>query len=178
MNKLKIIERLLDREEFMERRSKNNEDSQLSQIALYHQYIERLLDILEEADRKGLKVNDDSLIDYLQICAGGTATTKEAAIEDMRRRQKFMSETLKGSVVTQVKNVADYAKKDYRLHWAEVIIVGIIIGILSFALPHKWDLEASKEPIKVQIIQQSTPQSQSEPITPENSTIVVPTEIL
>lgn len=174
MNKVKIIERLLDREEFKEHWSKNNEDSQLSQISMYHQYVKRLLDILEDVDHQGIMIDDDNLIKYLQICEGGTGATKEASTEDMQRRQKLLSETLKGSVVTQVKNVADYAKKDFYVHLAEFIIVGIIIGILSFVVPHIWDLKASKEPIKVQIIQQSIPQSQSEPIIPENSTVTIP----
>ena len=177
MNKEKLIERLLDREEFKEHILKNNKDSQLddlqAQNAVYCTYFIRLLDILEESDHKGVIVVDDNeLYNYLRTCEGGRGCTKEAVEEDRQRKQKLLSEALKRSVVTQVKTVADYAKRDFILHFLEVVIVGIFIGILSFVLPHKWDLEASKEPIKVQIIEQTIPQSQSKPIMPENSIII------
>lgn len=182
MNKEKLIERLFDREEFEEHKLENDKDSQLgglqAQNSICYQYINRLLDILEEASHKGIVVDDDKLYNYLRVSEGGIGSTKEAAKEDEQRKQKLLSELLKETIVTQVRKVADYAKYDFVLHFFEFIIVGIIIGILSFALPHKWDLEASKEPIKVQIIEQTIPQSQSEPITPKNFTVVVPMETL
>ena len=176
MNKEKLIERLLDREEFKTHWSKNNKDSQLgdlqAQNAVYYQYFERLFNILEEADHKGVVVDDDNVYRYLRTCEGSSGGTKKVVEEGRQRKQKFLSETLKESVVTQVKAVADYAKCDFILHLFEVITVGILIGTLSFVLPYKWNLKASKEPIKVQIIEQTIPQSQSKSIMPENSIII------
>lgn len=183
MNKEKIIERLLDREEFIERRSKNNEDSQLgdlqAQNAIYYQYFEHLFDILEEVENHDLEVDEDNLIRYLQICEAGNGCTKEEAKKDWQRRQQLKS-SLKKTTVNPIKKIADWAEKSVfwqRLEFWFVGILGtVIIGLLAFLLPYIHSLKPSKElvePIKVQIIQQSTSQNLSEPITPENSTVVV-----
>ena len=81
MNKEKLIERLLDREEFKTHWSKNNKDSQLddlqAQNAVYYQYFERLFNILEEADHKGVVVDDDNVYRYLRTCEGSSGGTKK-----------------------------------------------------------------------------------------------------
>lgn len=149
------------------------------------QYVKRLLDILEESENHGLKIDDDKLISYLKIPEGATsATSQEAAITELNRRQQLMA-TLRETTFIPIKKIADWAEEGVKWQKREFWFVGIfgtvIIGLLAFLLPYIHSLKSSKEPvepIKVQIIQQSTPQNQSEPITPENSTVVVPTEIL
>ena len=178
MNKEKLIEKLLDREELEEHGVKNNRDSRLSDLqvcsAIYYQYFERLLDILEEAENHGIKIYDDKLINYLKICEGGKGTTQEDAISDMKRKQKLMA-TFRETTFIPVKKIADWTEKSVfwqRLEFWFVGILGtVIIGLFSFLLPYIHSLKSPKEsvePIKVQIIEQTIPQSQSEPITSES----------
>ena len=140
-------------------------------------YAESLLDCLEEVEKGGFTINEDNLLQYLRAPLGGIGSTTEKARQDLERKRK-LRETLKGSIMSPVKKMADWTKWGVIVQVVDLILVGCIIGILSFTLPHRWDVESSKEPIKVQIIQQPNPQNQSEPITPESSTVVVPMEIL
>lgn len=178
MNTEKLIEKLLDPKKFNENSSS---DDLQAQNALYSQYLERLLYILEEAENHGLKIDDDSLISYLTICEGGKGCTQEDAISDMKRKQKLMA-TLRGTTFIPIKKIADWAEKSVfwqRLEFWFVGILGtVIIGLFSFLLPYLKSSKESVEPIKVQIIEQTIPQNQSESITPKNSTVVVPMEII
>lgn len=178
MNKEKLIEELLDPKKFNENSSS---DDLQAQNAFYFQYLERLLDILEEAENHGLKIDDDKLISYLKICEGGTGSTQEDANSDWERKQKLMT-TLRGTTFIPIKKIADWTEKSVfwqRLEFWFVGILGtVIIGLSSFLLPYLESSKESVEPIKVQIIEQTIPQNQSEPITPKNSTVVVPMEII
>lgn len=180
MEKEELIERLMDREEFMERRSntKDDKDSRLMKLqeqnAVYHQYFLRALDVIEKAEKNGVLVDDKKLENYLKISEGGFGTSQEAAEADMKRRKELLSKTLKGTVLSPVKKVADWTKWGFFLQLGDFIIGGLILGFLAIYVPHL----DSKEPIEVRIIEQVAPQNQSESTVPENANVVVVTESL
>lgn len=187
MNREKIIENFYKGYPFVPLRKSVNSQELIppsdGEIAC-KQYVKRLLDILEEAENHGLRIDDDKLISYLKICEGGTGSTQEDAISNMERKQKLMA-TLRETTFIPVKKIADWAEKSVfwqRLEFWFVGILGtVIIGLLAFLLPYIHSSKSSKEsvePIKVQIIQQSTPQAQSESTVPENANMVVVTESL
>ena len=123
------------------------------------QYVDRLLDILEETENHGLEIDDNSLINYLKLCEGGNGTSQKAAEEDMKRRLQ-LKDTLKSNTFKPIKEIANWEAKSVfwqRLEFWFVGIIGtVVIGFLSFLLPYINDLRSSNEPITVIIEQTSS----------------------
>ena len=179
MDKLSIKKNLFSRPEFFPKRKSIGSDECVlpsdSEITCRH-YVDRLLDILEEVENYGIKVNDENLISYLNVPEGGFGASYESALEDMNRLQE-LKKTLRGSTIEPVQKIADWAEKGVKWQKREFWFVGIlgtvIIGFLAFIFPYLHEIKSSKEPIKVQIIEQAAPEIPSEPITPESANIVV-----